>query len=363
MLMNADEFDDDFGDPRSMRSGIAGLDLESSGEAKESKSPLDRPSRGRHSRKKKMAPPSMAPPTMKPPSMAPPRDLYGESKDEEKSSGFGSAGALGESTQSRARALAKQRQIQMQRRQQALQASTMSRGAAHMSSEGHTFTPGVAQFSAPRAQKNVQEYGAFGRSRRDDFNDEPDPAWGSRKNQEKDYSARNVSREERQFGERFAPVDQRDMASPYRSRRDERDEEPPRRQERVYRDDDDRYNRPVQEARERERRRDYDDRQYDEPSPQRYDEPSPSRDHRSSYDDRRRYDEEDEYFDRRRREEPSRSRRDDYDYDDRDRRRYDDEEPSRSRRDDYDDYDRCAPVWKSNFVRSMAWRFTPSTPR
>ena len=38
MLMNADEFDDDFGDPRSMRSGIAGLDLESSGEAKESKS-------------------------------------------------------------------------------------------------------------------------------------------------------------------------------------------------------------------------------------------------------------------------------------------------------------------------------------
>ena len=27
--------------------------------------------------------------------------------------------------------------------------------------------------------------------------------------------------------------------------------------------------------------RDYDDRQYDEPSPQRYDEPSPSRDHRS----------------------------------------------------------------------------------
>ena len=128
----------------------------------------------------------------------------------------------------------------MQRRQQALQASTMSRGAAHMSSEGHTFTPGVAQFSAPRAQKNVQEYGAFGRSRRDDFNDEPDPAWGSRKNQEKDYSARNVSREERQFGERFAPVDQRDMASPYRSRRrDERDEEPPPRRERVYRDDDD----------------------------------------------------------------------------------------------------------------------------
>ena len=52
--------------------------------------PLDRPSRGRHSRKKKMAPPSMAPPTMKPPSMAPPRDLYSESKDEEKSSGFGS---------------------------------------------------------------------------------------------------------------------------------------------------------------------------------------------------------------------------------------------------------------------------------
>ena len=363
MLMNADEFDDDFGDPRSMRSGIAGLDLESSGEAKESKSPLDRPSRGRHSRKKKMAPPSMAPPTMKPPSMAPPRDLYSESKDEEKSSGFGSAGALGESTQSRARALAKQRQIQMQRRQQALQASTMSRGAAHMSSEGHTFTPGVAQFSAPRAQKNVQEYGAFGRSRRDDFNDEPDPAWGSRKNQEKDYSARNVSREERQFGERFAPVDQRDMASPYRSRREERDPSPPRRQERVYRDDDDRYNRPVQEARERERRRDYDDRQYDEPSPQRYDEPSPSRDHRSSYDDRRRYDEEDEYFDRRRREEPSRSRRDDYDYDDRDRRRYDDEEPSRSRRDDYDDYDRCAPVWKSDFVCSMAWRLTPSTPR
>ena len=49
--MNADEFDDDFGDPRSMRSGIAGLDLESSGEAKESKSPLDRPSRGRPSRK------------------------------------------------------------------------------------------------------------------------------------------------------------------------------------------------------------------------------------------------------------------------------------------------------------------------
>ena len=46
--------------------------------------------------------------------------------------------------------------------------------------------------------------------------------------------------------------------------------------ERVYRDDDDRYNRPVQEARERERRRDDDDRQYDEPSPQRYDEPSPS---------------------------------------------------------------------------------------
>ncbi len=85
MLMNADEFDDDFGDPRSMRSGIAGLDLESSGEAKESKSPLDRPSRGRHSRKKKMAPPSMAPPTMKPPSMAPPRDVYGESKEEEKS--------------------------------------------------------------------------------------------------------------------------------------------------------------------------------------------------------------------------------------------------------------------------------------
>merc|ERR1739841_398272 len=108
--MNPDEFDDDFGDPRSMRSGIAGLDLESSGEAKESKSPLDRPSRGRHSRKKKMAPPSMAPPTMKPPSMAPPRDLYGESKDEEKSSGFGSPGPLGESTQSRARALAKQRQ-------------------------------------------------------------------------------------------------------------------------------------------------------------------------------------------------------------------------------------------------------------
>jgi hypothetical protein len=360
MLMNADEFDDDFGDPRSMRSGIAGLDLESSGEAKESKSPLDRPSRGRHSRKKKMAPPSMAPPTMKPPSMAPPRDLYGESKDEEKSSGFGSAGALGESTQSRARALAKQRQIQMQRRQQALQASTMSRGAAHMSSEGHTFTPGVAQFSAPRAQKNVQEYGAFGRSRRDDFNDEPDPAWGSRKNQEKDYSARNVSREERQFGERFAPVDQRDMASPYRSRRDEREEEPPPRRERVYRDDDDRYNRPVQEARERERRRDYDDRQYDEPSPQRYDEPSPGRDHRSSYDDRRRYDEEDEYFDRRRREEPSRSRRDDYDYDDRDRRRDDDYD---RRRDEYDDYDRCAPVWKTDFVCSMAWRFTPSTPR
>jgi len=340
MLMNADEFDDDFGDPRSMRSGIAGLDLESSGEAKESKSPLDRPSRGRHSRKKKMAPPSMAPPQMKPPSMAPPRDVYGESKEEEKSSGFGSAGALGESTQSRARALAKQRQIQMQRRQQALQASTMSRGAAHMSSEGHTFTPGVAQFSAPRAQKNVQEYGAFGRSRRDDFNDEPDPAWGSRKNQEKDYSARNVSREERQFGERFAPVSRDDMASPYRSRRDEGEEEPPPRRERVYRDDDDRYNRPVQEARERERRRDYDDRQYDEPSPKHYDEPSPSRDHRSSYDDRRRYDEEDEYFDRRRREEPSRSRRDDYDYDDRDRRRYDDEEPSRSRRDDYDDYDR-----------------------
>ena len=217
MLMNADEFDDDFGDPRSMRSGIAGLDLESSGEAKESKSPLDRPSRGRHSRKKKMAPPSMAPPQMKPPSMAPPRDVYGESKEEEKSSGFGSAGALGESTQSRARALAKQRQIQMQRRQQALQASTMSRGAAHMSSEGHTFTPGVAQFSAPRAQKNVQEYGAFGRSRRDDFNDEPDPAWGSRKNQEKDYSARNVSREERQFGERFAPVDQRDICLLYTS--------------------------------------------------------------------------------------------------------------------------------------------------
>lgn len=313
MLMNADEFDDDFGDPRSLRAGVAHLDLESSGEAKESKSPLDRPSRGRHARKKKMKAPSMAPPATAPPA------AYGESKEEEKS-GFGSAGALGESTQSRARALAKQRQIQMQRRQQALQASTMSRGAT--TTDGGTFTPGVAQFSAPRAQKHVDPYGAFGRSSRRATSDEPDPAWGSRKNQEKDYSARNVTREDRQFGERFAPV-QGEHASPYRGRREE-PEEPPRRPERVYRDDDDRYDRPVQEARRYG---------HDEPSPGPYEEPSPPPRDRDRDDRRRdysRYDEEDEYFDRRR-EEPPR-RRDYDDYDDRDRRRYDDDYERRERR-------------------------------
>jgi tubby-related protein 1 len=313
MLMNADEFDDDFGDPRSLRAGVAHLDLESSGEAKESKSPLDRPSRGRHARKKKMKAPSMAPPATAPPA------AYGESKEEEKS-GFGSAGALGESTQSRARALAKQRQIQMQRRQQALQASTMSRGAT--TTDGGTFTPGVAQFSAPRAQKHVDPYGAFGRSSRRATSDEPDPDWGSRKNQEKDYSARNVTREDRQFGERFAPV-QGEHASPYRGRREE-PEEPPRRPERVYRDDDDRYDRPVQEARRYG---------HDEPSPGPYEEPSPPPRDRDRDDRRRdygRYDEEDEYFDRRR-EEPPR-RRDYNDYDDRDRRRYDDDYERRERR-------------------------------
>jgi hypothetical protein len=85
--------------------------------------------------------------------------------DSEEKDAFGSAGALGESTQSRARALAKQRQLQMKRRQQSLATSgSMMRGGA-MGASGASFTPGVAQFSAPRAVED-DGYGFRGWGRR-----------------------------------------------------------------------------------------------------------------------------------------------------------------------------------------------------
>ena len=149
MLMNADEFDDDFGDPRSMRSGIAGLDLESSGEAKQESKFLDRPSRGRHSRKKKMAPPSMAPPTMKPPSMAPPRRSLFRVEGRRKrvrDSARRRPGRVDAVPGASPREAAPDPDAAAPAG--ALQASTMSGRRAHVV-EGHTFTPAVAQFSRP----------------------------------------------------------------------------------------------------------------------------------------------------------------------------------------------------------------------
>lgn len=75
-------------------------------------------------------------------------------------SGYGMSGALPESNQSRARALARQREIQMRKRQQSMQSGAMMRGAKGMVPNGQ-FTPGVAQFSAPRAIDD-DPYGPFG---------------------------------------------------------------------------------------------------------------------------------------------------------------------------------------------------------
>jgi len=92
-----------------------------------------------------MAPPSMAPPpndTFSPVTDA----VYGDDESKrETGEAFGISGALPESTQSRARALAKQRELQMKRRQSSMTSGAMMRGAGNNSGQ---FTPGVAQFSA-----------------------------------------------------------------------------------------------------------------------------------------------------------------------------------------------------------------------
>lgn len=85
-------------------------------------------------------------------------DSVGEKGQSE--SGYGMSGALPESNQSRARALARQREIQMRKRQQSMQSGAMMRGAKGMVPNGQ-FTPGVAQFSAPRAIDD-DPYGPFG---------------------------------------------------------------------------------------------------------------------------------------------------------------------------------------------------------
>ena len=69
---------------------------------------------------------------------------------------FGSAGALGSPSSSRARMLAQQRDIQLKNRQKAMQSGGMIRSSLDemRSSADSQFTPAVRQFSAPKTVKD-----------------------------------------------------------------------------------------------------------------------------------------------------------------------------------------------------------------
>ncbi|KAJ8604491.1 hypothetical protein CTAYLR_000991 [Chrysophaeum taylorii] len=113
--------------------------------------------------RKIMVPPSTAPPGHDDITTAAAKAAPFDKNDDQKrddSGNYGMSGALPESTQSRARALARQREIQMRKRQQSMQSAAMMRGASGMLPNGQ-FTPGVAQFSAPRAVDD-DPYGPFG---------------------------------------------------------------------------------------------------------------------------------------------------------------------------------------------------------
>ena len=78
--------------------------------------------------------------------------------------GFGSAGALGVGSSSRARMLAQQRELQLKKRHAAIQSSGMMRSSAdgpigeqaaqEDKKKDNKFTPAVRQFSAPKAVKD-----------------------------------------------------------------------------------------------------------------------------------------------------------------------------------------------------------------
>jgi len=84
-----------------------------------------------------------------------------EDNDDEDDGDFDGAGAVGQST-SRARMLAQQRDLQMKKRQDALERGGMIRSSLDSSgnsplrkSAEHQFTPAVRQFSAPKSVKDA----------------------------------------------------------------------------------------------------------------------------------------------------------------------------------------------------------------
>ncbi|KAJ1445202.1 Tub family-domain-containing protein [Pelagophyceae sp. CCMP2097] len=173
--MTADDFGDYDDDKATASSAMHGLSVDDADDPAESK--FNDASRSRRSTKERPASATnrktRVKKNMAPPIMAPPDDaddsanaLYGDadasaSESKVNAEAFGISGALPESTQSRARALAKQRELQMKRRQQSMQSGAMMRGAGSGApSPAGSFTPGVAQFSAPRAIDD-DPYGPF----------------------------------------------------------------------------------------------------------------------------------------------------------------------------------------------------------